>query len=84
MSDEMKLLQALCEALGFLVEVETDYQEYSISENESINNKFRMIKLDSDGRYMTDENGSYITKLKHPAIAYKLIKKEDIKGELVL
>ena len=50
MSDEMKLLQALCEALGFLVEVETDYQEYYMSSDERPSDN-RCFQINSDGRF---------------------------------
>ena len=82
MSDEMKLLKALCEALGFLVYVETDYIEVNI-EGFSSPGKFRKMKLGPDGRYIRNTDGSYISTLIEPAVTYKLIKKEDIKGELV-
>ncbi len=86
MSDEMKLLQALCHALGFLVHVETDYQE--IREPHYIHldkmPKGRKFKSDLNGEWVRDEEGGYTSMLIEPAVTYKLIKKEDIKGELVL
>ncbi len=81
----MKLLQALCHALGFLVHVETDYQE--IREPHYIHHdslpKARSYKSHC-GQFIRDEEGGYTSMLIEPAVTYKLIKKEDIKGELVL
>ena len=82
MSDEMKLLQALCEALGFLVNVETDYQDRYLCADEFLSSD-RFLKINSDGRYVRNEEDLPLTKLKDPIVTYKLIKKEDIKGELV-
>ena len=86
MTDEMKLLKALCEALGFLVYVDADYQEirepnYIYQDNLSKVN--RVLKTDLNGKWIRDEEGSYTSTLIDPITTYKLIKKEDIKGELV-
>ena len=84
MSDEMKLLQALCDALGFLVHVETDYKEtrephFIHPEHQSLGKR----KFKSHcAQFIRDEEGGYISMLIDPIVTYKLIKKEDIKGEL--
>ena len=77
MSDEMKLLKALCEALGFLVEVETDYQEYYMSAGESVSEN-RCFQINSDGRFARNSEDLRLSRLKKPILSYKLIKKEDI------
>ena len=82
MSDEMKLITALCEALGFEVVIDRDYQErkevqpFARQYQSDINYPHtRGRKLeDRAGTYCIDENGKYTSRLIEPIKSYKLVK----------
>lgn len=82
MSEEMMLMQALCEALGFKVRRHTNYQETMISEAEG-QNIIRWLHRDvtsftltvgPDGEWIKNDDGGYIRKLKEPEISYTVEK----------
>ncbi len=76
MSNEMKLITALCEALGFEVEQSLDYKEtrekHKLS-TMSIHCNIRENVIKSDGSYDVDGHGNYLVRLIDPEITYKLI-----------
>lgn len=79
MSQEMKLLEALCDALGFEVERMLDYQEQKIpphqhcSRNLGFGEKVsRASVTDGTGKYITDKNGFYTSRLITPIVDFKL------------
>ena len=82
MSEEMKLIVALCSALGFKVERTVNYNERKETKETGIQyimdmvfrGSDRELKTDASGAYLIDEEGGYISRLKHPEISYKLIK----------
>ena len=82
MSEEMKLITALCKALGFEVEVEHNYDERKEPKRNISRYQSMMAHTHSDGRelahlggaYVIDRNGDYTTRLIKPITMYKLIK----------
>ena len=82
-TNEMKLLTALCEALGFEVEIERDYQEAKITYNEfklfneNIPGMERLRVKSANGIYDIDESGMYTLMLKEPILSYKLVRREE-------
>jgi len=80
MTNEMKLLQALCEALGFEVETTLDYMPRK--ENKSAAMKYnrgprqdRSLAVDGPDRALAiDSDGRYTSLLTTPVIDYKLTK----------
>jgi len=83
MSQEMKLLTALCEALGFEIETTIDYQErkesqfIAMSHNTFGHPTGRQLKGRPDSNMCDiDSDGLYTSYLTDPIISYKLIKKE--------
>ena len=90
MTEEMKLITALCESLGFKVEVEHDYDERKEPKRNISRYQSMMAHTHSDGRelkhicgtYVIDKNGEYTTKLIKPITTYKLTKKEQPKGDV--
>ena len=86
MTNEMKLLTALCDALGFDVEENKDYKSHEIPEKEGhhqIRYPFHQdcskweLETGSDNEFKRGEKYSYFIKLKEPIIDYKLTKKAD-------
>lgn len=86
MSNEMKLLRALCEALGFEVVTNVDYQESEMTDSTFssyswvgiygwLRTSGRDFKNDGMGGYARNENGNRITVLKEPVVTYELKKK---------
>jgi len=82
MTQEMKLLHALCEALGFEVETTLDYMERREPAHTAIkdyNTGHRVDRvLASEGphnRLTIDTDGSYTSLLISPIVDYKLTKK---------
>lgn len=83
MSDEMKLLMALCDALGFDVETKYDYKERRISKTHAmqINRGYNVspkLSLQTNGRHNMldiDDDGMYLARLEKPIISYSLTNK---------
>ena len=90
MSEEMKLITALCEALGFKVEIELDYKESRMTDaefdsmNMSYGDRLHIWRQNS-GRsfksegllntYFRNDDGERVTVLNKPITSYKLINK---------
>ena len=84
MSDEMKLIEALCEALGFEVHKRADYKEQIVSESEGhmiINARaphplavFRLVGVQGSAEYERGDNGSYVKRLIKPEISFTVEK----------
>lgn len=81
MSNEMKLLTALCDALGFDVVVDIDYQPRKESQtsamihNQSHTKTDRMLK---GGQMLDiDEDGMYTSILRIPIVNYRVVPKHD-------
>ena len=85
MTDEMKLLMALCDALGFGVEVTMDREprketkEMAMCHNTGIgwpHTDRRLVCEDHhSGRLLIDKDGLYTSELRDPIVSYKLHKK---------
>lgn len=82
MTDEMKLLQELCKALGFQVErtinreERKETQERAMRYNRGLKSLLedRALKTSEDGGLDIDKDGMYISYLVNPIISYKLTK----------
>ena len=76
MTNEMSLLIALCEALGFEVEAELDYQERRLANRDDVRwDESRTLKCKGPhGMLDVDSDGMYTSMLKTPVITYTLIK----------
>jgi len=79
MTEEMKLLRALCEALGFEVKVNLDYKERKESQNSAMryndgrHDHDRTLKADGPtNKLIIDEEGNYTSVLKVPETSYSL------------
>ncbi len=79
MTDEMKLLRALCEVLGFKVKVNLDYKRRKEPESSAMRyNNGRpdhervLIAEGFTSKLLIDEEGNYTSKLKVPEISYSL------------
>lgn len=90
MTDEMKLLQELCKALGFEIEtiLDRDERKESKSNAREYNSGIRYPAIQGRtlshtfGAYDIDEDGMYTSYLIKPIISYKLTKiSEDNKDE---
>jgi len=77
MSEEMKLLYAMCEALGFDVSVNLDYKERKESQNSAM--RYNDGRLDHDrtlkaegatNKLIIDKDGKYTSVLKKPETSY--------------
>ncbi len=86
MTNEMKLLMALCDALGYKVETIVDWKESKIDKAESkrlgqlYNPKRKVWRLAltegrSGLRYEIDEDGMYTKMLIEPETSYTLTKR---------
>ena len=82
MTDEMKLLRALCEALGFEVTANCDYKERKEPESAAMRYNDGRIGHDrvlkSGGftnKLLIDEEGNYTSALRVPEISYSLTPK---------
>lgn len=79
MSNEMKLLMALCGALGFNVETIRDYREEVVKPHmvEIFTQRIHQErKLKHDGTScIKDSNDNYVSILKEPVVSYKLTNK---------
>ena len=84
MNDEMKLLCALCEALGFEVNVDLDYNESKISGDHAQKAGYFEMRRDIPWKLKSsknmglsdiDEDGMYTSVLKEPITSYTLTKK---------
>jgi len=84
-TNEMKLLMALCDALGFEVEETLDYQE---REEAPENIKYFNPNIDypmargrslvaKNGEFERSEHGGYRSRLTSPIIDYKIFGKSD-------
>lgn len=83
MTDEMKLLMALCDALGFKVETLLDYKEMKVSKSEAMPYNMgytnQIWTLDSNsGELAIDEDGMYTRMLTNPEVSYKLTERKPI------
>lgn len=91
MTDEMKLLMALCDAMGFDVKRTSDFKGCEISEEEghsmiqsTIRGHARDYHLEVEGNgvggaaYKRGENNSYFKRLKSPIVDYKLTRRSSI------
>jgi hypothetical protein len=83
MSDEMKLLRALCDALGFEVETTLDYAPRRENKTTAMAYNSGRTGMDrclaSSGPHNKldiDENGDYTSLLKSPIVEYKVVPKE--------
>ena len=78
MTNEMKLLMAMCDALGFEVETTRDFKEASTSLTpiDSFAPQYYRFSTDNSGAYKKDKNDNYIISLNAPIVDYKLTKRE--------
>lgn len=84
MSEEMKLITALCEALGFEVEVKRDYDERKVTGTEASRINSVIQYPDAIGRalkgaggvFQKDDQGLYTSVLIEPIISYKLTRRQ--------
>ena len=82
MTEEMKLLYALCDALGFEVNVDIDRCErgepahrlQSFQRIRGVSNP-RSLNVDGSGAYERDSDGNYRSRLKVPETSYRLERK---------
>lgn len=84
MTNETKLLMALCEALGFEVEVDLDYMPRKESRDVVLQwiggynvdhfKDRRLTVSGPDGSYVIDEDGLYTSLLIDPIVSYRLHK----------
>lgn len=85
MTSEMKLLMALCDALGFEVEVDSDYGEKVITREQTKELLFKQDELlaqgmvfkenDKGGLYFNDDELNVVM-LIEPVSTFRLIKKK--------
>ena len=84
MSDEMKLLRALCDALGFEVETTLDYAPLKEGRDATLRynvihlgqERFRRLAASGpDNKLDRDEDGYYTSLLIEPIVNYKVIPK---------
>jgi len=87
MSNEMKLIMALCDALGFEVETTIDYQPRKENKQSAMNwnsgrqGLERVLATTGTGNMLDiDDNDEYTSLLTSPVIDYKLTQKPT-KGE---
>jgi len=75
-SDEMKLLMAMCDAMGFKVEENLDYKEEGFSEEDYKLWGFNTnsILRDQGREFVVSGNGEYVTRLIYPIKSYKVTK----------
>ena len=73
MTQEMKLLYALCDALGFDVEVNLDYMERKESKESAM--QYKQGRVGMDRVLAASENGDYTSLLVSPVVDYKLTRK---------
>ena len=82
MSEEMKLLMALCDALGFSVKKQKNYkmqamtveQVDSMKMLQAVNTSDRIVEA-HEGKWIRTLDGGYITTLKNPITSYRVQKK---------
>lgn len=87
MTDEMKLLIAMCDAMGFKAERTVDHREKEVPEEEAVQILRLITSIGSRtevrpnvmfimdaGKYRRGDNKSYFTQLVEPIIDYKLTK----------
>lgn len=79
MSEEMKLLMAMCEAMGLKVERDVDYQETPVSRfdgHQIIHSPQRgsYTLVSQNGGWVRNDEGGYIRRLINPEISYKVTK----------
>jgi len=85
MSEEMKLIKALCDALGFDVVTTTDRKERKETKSAAMiingNRKTgRTLGVRGNGVMLDiDEDGMYTSYLINPEISYKVITKIDVR-----
>lgn len=84
MTNEMKLLQELCKALGFKIETIIDRKERKECRAAAMqyNNPYqefgrRIETKGATGMFDIDKNGMYTTYLINPVISYKLTRIEE-------
>ena len=83
MTEEMKLLRALCEALGFDVVVNRDFKERQEPKrsakfiNENILGERRITVR--NGAYVLDKDGMYTSRLVEPETSYTLTMQSAVK-----
>lgn len=79
MGNEMKLLMALCDALGFEVETEINYHEIDfdigVTKDEALSCLSDRILKTKGGAYAMNDKGGYISQLESPEVSYKLTRK---------
>ena len=82
-SNEMRLLKALCEALGYKIVTTLDYQRKMEDENSALrfkgNSEFmgrRLVTENIGNRFYIDENGMYESELVNPIVTYELIEND--------
>ncbi len=76
MSEELKLLTALCEALGFEVEKTIDKQcrDVKLKPSSYVSNIWKLSTEESS--FFIDVEGTYMVELINPIITYKLKRSE--------
>jgi hypothetical protein len=90
MSDEMKLLLAMCDAMDLTVEAVLDYKDRKATPEE-FNLHQQSIPLmmvpptwvyvtDGEGAYDRDEDGNYTARLYHPEQGFKVTKRTNKTG----
>ena len=83
MTNEMKLITALCEALGFEIKTTVDYQRREESPETAeiyfhptygVSNERRLETV--NGAYVIDEEGYYTSSLVHPVVDFQVVPAE--------
>ena len=79
MTDEMKLLRALCDALGFEVKTDADFMPMQVDIGEMRKHSGGRIEnrqIESKGgKWVIDDEGLYTSVLSEPLISYRLKRK---------
>lgn len=78
----MKLLMALCDAMGFAVEVQSDFSEVKVDGATAsqismgyARDAVRVLKRAPSGEALQDAKGMYTSVLIEPIISFELIKR---------
>ena len=87
MSEEMKLIRALCDALGFEVKTDLDYQERKETQNAAMRyndgrqgHDRRLVVIGPHGMLDVDKDGMYTSVLKEPEISYRVVPKQNVES----
>lgn len=85
MTNEMKLITALCEALGFEIKIERDFKERKEGKTNAMHYQSNIDYPQTMGRRLQhtgqrlkiDKDGNYTSQLIEPVLSYKLIKRSE-------